>query len=65
MSEDQINFFIEDKPCPESIVNCSNLRKEFFKELEDYKKQGACSSCAERSLRNKYLTFIMSSTPTT
>jgi hypothetical protein len=65
MNDDQLNFFVAEKPCPDSIVNCSHLREEFFKELEEYKKQGACSSCAERSLRNKYLTFIMASTPTT
>ena len=62
MNEDQINFFIKEKSCPESINNCEKLREEYYKELETYKQQGGCNSCIERSLRNKYLTFIMSST---
>jgi hypothetical protein len=63
MTEDQINFFIKEIPCPESIPNCGNLREEYFSELEKYKQNGGCSSCIERSLRNKYITFILSTTP--
>lgn len=61
MNEDQINFFIKDKPCPESIPNCSSLREEYFLELQKHVSNGACNSCIERSLRNKYITFILSS----
>ena len=62
MNEDQINFFIKEKPCPEGINNCEKLREEYFKELDALKQQGGCNSCIERSLRNKYITFISSST---
>lgn len=61
MNEDQLEFFLKDKPCPESIPNCTSLREEYFSELERHRSSGACSSCIERTLRNKYITFIMSS----
>jgi hypothetical protein len=63
MDEVQANFFNFDLPCPNEVVNCENIRAEYKSELDKYKAQGACNSCIERSLRNKYITIILSSVP--
>ena len=60
MEDIQLKFFNFDEPCPAEIPNCERIRQEYQKELDRYKEQGVCSSCIERSLRNKYITIILS-----
>ena len=59
MGDFQLDFFNFEISCPEEIPNCESLRQEYKTELEKYKSQNICNACIERSLRNKYLTFIM------
>lgn len=62
MEELQAKFFNLDQPCPEEIPDCQKLRDDYNMELKKYKDQGMCSGCIERSLRNKYITFILATT---
>lgn len=62
MTEDQLNFFNLDLPCPPSILNCQKLREQYMKEKEDLMIRGGCGGCLERSLRNKYITLILALT---
>ncbi len=44
-------FFNTLVDCPSEIPNCEQLRQEYVRTLDAMKVKGACSSCAERSLR--------------
>lgn len=59
--QDQVDFFNDSLPCPESIKDCQHLREQYFKEIEKYTQERVCNSCIQRSLRNKYLSIILSS----
>ena len=61
MDDPQAIFFDFEKPCPDYIPNCEKLREEYKKELETYLSQGYCGGCVERSIKNKYTTFVLSS----
>lgn len=62
MEELQARFFNFELPCPGEIPECEKMRNEYSAELNKYKEQGLCSGCIERSLRNKYITFILATT---
>jgi hypothetical protein len=51
-------FFNIDQPCPADIPNCEQLREEFLNKLEELRKQGGCSPCKARGIRNHYLQII-------
>ena len=51
-------FFNIDQPCPADIPNCEQLREEFLNKMEEFKKQGGCSPCKARGIRNHYLQII-------
>jgi hypothetical protein len=53
-------FFTLDKPCPDSIKDCEQVRDDYKKRLEILKSQPGCSSCKLRSLRNIITTQILS-----
>lgn len=59
MEEIQARFFNFEQPCPPEIPDCERLRNEYNTELNKYKEQGLCTGCIERSLRSKYVTFIL------
>jgi hypothetical protein len=63
MEEKLSIFFDLDKPCPPDINNCEDLRKQYTAELKKYQESNACTSCVMRTLRNKYLTFLMATNP--
>jgi hypothetical protein len=52
------NFFNGDKPCPEDIPNCAQLRQEYIDTFERIKTQGGCSPCKIRGIRNHYIQII-------
>lgn len=54
-------FFDNNQPCPEEVKDCSSLREEFNRTLDALKRQGGCSACAERNLRNGFIARINSS----
>lgn len=60
MSDFQQDFFDDSKPCPEEIHNCESLRTQYKEEIQKLEASGACSGCILRSLKQKYLTFILS-----
>jgi len=51
-------FFNTLVDCPSEIPNCEQLRQEYVRTLDGMKVKGACSSCAERSLRNNFLSKL-------
>jgi len=53
-------FFDLEAPCPDEIINCEEMRKMYIGEKQHYESQNMCNSCAMRSLRNKYITIILS-----
>jgi hypothetical protein len=55
-------FFDFDNPCPPEIINCAKLREDYKSELDKLRRSEGCTSCMERSLRNKYIMYIMSLT---
>jgi hypothetical protein len=54
------NFFDLEKPCPEQIKNCADIREQYKGELEALRMRGGCGGCMERSLRNKYIVLTSS-----
>lgn len=61
MDDFQQVFFDDAKPCPENIHNCESLRQQYKEELARIEASGACGGCIKRSLKQKYITFILSS----
>ena len=51
-------FFNTSSPCPKEIPDCQNLREEYLQTLDALKRQGGCSSCAERNLKNNFINRI-------
>jgi hypothetical protein len=51
-------FFDTTAPCPIEISDCQNLRQEYLQTLDALKRQGGCSSCAERNLKNNFINRI-------
>jgi hypothetical protein len=51
-------FFNTLTDCPSEIPNCEQLREEYVISLDAMKVRGACSACAERSLRNNFLSRL-------
>lgn len=51
-------FFDANSPCPPEILDCKNLRQEYLQTLDSLKRQGGCSSCAERNLKNNFVNRI-------
>lgn len=62
MDDIQAKFFDFTRPCPEEIPDCEKLRSNYSDELNKYKEQGLCTGCIERSLKGKYITFILATT---
>lgn len=60
MDNIQHSFFDFNAPCPEDIINCSEVREQYKKEWEELKRRGGCGGCMERSLRNKYIVLVNS-----
>jgi hypothetical protein len=54
-------FFDMTASCPSEISDCENLRQEYLQTLDALKRQGGCSACAERSLRNNFINRIKTS----
>jgi hypothetical protein len=65
MTEDQLDFYNPEKPCPDSIINCEKLRQQYTKEKEDLMRKGGCGGCMERSLKGKYAALVMALTKKT
>ena len=53
-------FFDNNIPCPPYINNCEALREEFKREYDASKQRQGCSSCMERSLRNRFIERLQS-----
>lgn len=51
-------FFENTVPCPEQVPDCQNLRLEYNQTLEGLKRNGGCSSCQERNLKNTFIAKI-------
>ena len=53
-------FFNINESCPNKIPNCQELRNEYIKTLDSLKING-CAPCAERGLKNKFITRLTDS----
>jgi hypothetical protein len=51
-------FFNKNKPCPDKIENCEQLRNEFYEKIESLKTAGGCSACRLNKLKNHYIDII-------
>ncbi len=51
-------FFDNNEKCPQEIPDCANLRLEYLNTLDSLKRNGGCSSCAERQLKNSFIKRI-------
>ncbi len=51
-------FFDNSQPCPEQIPDCENLRIEYMQTLEGLRRNGGCSGCQERNLKNTFIAKI-------
>ena len=58
MEEIASQFFNTLDPCPQEIPDCENLRTEYTKTLDSLKVKSGCSPCAERSLKNAFISRI-------
>jgi hypothetical protein len=61
MEEITRKFFLLNEECPCEIEDCASLRNEYIETLDALKRQGGCSSCAERRLRNSFIERIKKS----
>lgn len=52
-----LSFFDLEKPCPEKIASCQDLRSKYANELKTLSKSG-CSSCKRNALKSKYINII-------
>jgi len=52
-----LDFFDRDKPCPQEIKNCEELREKYFLEIES--RGSGCTSCEQREIRDKFLDIII------
>jgi hypothetical protein len=55
---DILNFFNFDKKCPDTIMNCEELRKEFDVRNERLKKFNVCYDCSLNSLKSFFVSKI-------
>lgn len=58
MEEIASQFFNTLDPCPKEIPDCENLRTEYTKTLDSLKVKSGCSPCAERNLKNTFISRI-------
>ena len=57
------NFFDLEKECPPEMVDCERIRNEYNEDIKKLENMGVCTSCLKRSLRNKYITYILATNP--
>jgi len=50
-------FFNKDKPCPEEIEGCEELRTQYFKEINDVHK--GCANCNQVAVRDKFVNILL------
>ena len=53
-----MQFFELSLACPPEIQDCDRHRLNYMNELDTLKKSGGCGGCAERSLRNRYISLL-------
>lgn len=51
-------FFDNSQPCPEQIPDCENLRIEYIQTLDGVRRNGGCSGCRERGVKNNFIAKI-------
>lgn len=56
MNKDQLllDFFNFEKPCPDNIPFCVQLRQKYQEELDKLTKTG-CTACQRNSLKAKFI----------
>lgn len=53
--EQIIQFFNNTLPCPPEIPDCEKHRIDFLSQLDNLKRSGGCSKCAENRLKNEFI----------
>lgn len=50
-----LNFFDKSKPCPNSIINCNELRVKYFTALESITNMPNCKDCNVSELKSYFI----------
>ena len=50
-------FFDKQKPCPESVKNCADLREKYNAEISNLGPN--CPECQLISIRDKYIKILL------
>lgn len=58
MDDIATKFFEKSEKCPEEIINCEDIRKDYFQSLDEFMSKHGCGPCAQRHIRNKFLEKI-------
>jgi len=53
-----IQFFDNNLPCPSEIPDCEKRRVEYAEKLDNLKRSGGCSKCAENRLKNEFILLL-------
>jgi hypothetical protein len=53
-------FFDFDKPCPETVPYCEELRQKYQTELDNLSSTG-CSECKKNKLKSQYMNAVWES----
>lgn len=54
-----LSFFEFSEPCPQDIKNCTELRQEYRRDVEQNSINGVCSGCVLSFIRQKYINKIV------
>jgi len=60
MQQSILDFFDLNKPCPEDIKDCIDLRKQYEQDVQSVSNGGGCSKCAINRIKSKFINIIIS-----
>jgi len=52
------DFFNFERPCPQEIPLCEEVRNSYKKELANLENTPGCSSCAKGKLKSRYMEAV-------
>jgi len=59
MQQSVLDFFDFNKPCPDTIQNCMDLRKKYEDDIQTLGFSSGCSKCAVNRIKSKYIDIIV------
>ena len=52
------DFFNFEKPCPETVKNCDELRDNYKNRLQQIESDTSCNGCKKLNLKAEFMTHI-------